>query len=225
MLTFLKGGCCKPSSICEMQYVNATFWEKGEEVKEKSYPYNSDCDSWSNDQNVLCYNCNSCQKGFLRTLQGKWRKLGFFLVVMALVLIVSHFLLFLATMWEHFARIWKSHFLLQFVFNFLCFEVYGSSFNKICFCYLNKSKVVAVRKFRINNCGCKSPLISLSWLASYKVDIHYSFILVTKFSMPFSLKQFFRSTDRQQATCKIEKIVFGHWKLAGPCRIGSSLML
>ncbi|GLT73452.1 hypothetical protein SLA2020_453110 [Shorea laevis] len=87
-LSPIEGGCCKPSSICEMQYVNATFWEKGEEVKEKSYPYNSDCDSWSNDQNVLCYNCNSCQKGFLRTLQGKWRKLGFFLVVMALVLMV-----------------------------------------------------------------------------------------------------------------------------------------
>lgn len=105
MLIFLKGGCCKPPSICEMQYVNATFWEKEDEVKDKSYPYDSDCDSWSNDQNVLCYNCNSCQEGFLRTLQGKWRKLGFFLVVMALVLIVSHFLLFLATMWEHFATV------------------------------------------------------------------------------------------------------------------------
>lgn len=103
MLPFLKAGCCKPPITCQMQYVNATFWEKQNVAEDSSYPYDSDCDTWTNDQGTLCYNCNSCKDGFLSTLQGKWWTLGFFLVVMALVLIVSHLLLFLASMLEHYA--------------------------------------------------------------------------------------------------------------------------
>ncbi|KAL0013425.1 hypothetical protein SO802_000494 [Lithocarpus litseifolius] len=99
----IEAGCCKPPTTCQMQYVNATFWEKQNVAEDSSYPYDSDCDTWTNDQGTLCYNCNSCKDGFLSTLQGKWWTLGLFLVVMALVLIVSHLLLFLVSMLEQYA--------------------------------------------------------------------------------------------------------------------------
>jgi hypothetical protein len=71
MLIFLKGCCCKPPSICEMQYVNATFWEKEDGVvKDKSYPYDSDCDSWSNDDARFLIGCmknrDECRNGMER---------------------------------------------------------------------------------------------------------------------------------------------------------------
>ncbi|KAL6973745.1 hypothetical protein U1Q18_027930 [Sarracenia purpurea var. burkii] len=99
-LSYIESGCCKPPTSCDMQYINATFWTKEYKEEDSSTPYDKDCDLWGNEDNVLCYNCHACNEGFLRTLKGKWWKLGTFLVVMALTLIVSHLLLFVATMWE-----------------------------------------------------------------------------------------------------------------------------
>lgn len=105
MFAYLKSGCCKPPESCEMEYVNATFWRKEDEgAVDKSRPYDSDCDTWSNDENMLCYNCVSCKEGFLRTLESKWWKLGIFLAVIALLLIVSHILLFICTMLESYGE-------------------------------------------------------------------------------------------------------------------------
>ncbi|KAF8389298.1 hypothetical protein HHK36_025991 [Tetracentron sinense] len=102
-LSSIESGCCKPPTSCVMEYVNATFWEKEEdEATDKSYPYDRDCESWNNDQSRLCYNCYSCRQGFLTTLQRKWTRLGIFLVVMAILLVIAHLLLFVATMWERY---------------------------------------------------------------------------------------------------------------------------
>jgi hypothetical protein len=54
-----------------MQYVNATFWEKEDGVvKDKSYPYDSDCDSWSNDDARFLIGCmknrDECRNGMER---------------------------------------------------------------------------------------------------------------------------------------------------------------
>ncbi|XVF34320.1 hypothetical protein REPUB_Repub18cG0049600 [Reevesia pubescens] len=99
-LSLIESGCCGPPEECHMQYVNATFWEKNDALLNESDPYTVDCDSWKNDRDVLCYNCQTCRQGYFRTLQSKWLKLGVFLVCMAVLLISSHLSLFLVTMWE-----------------------------------------------------------------------------------------------------------------------------
>ncbi|KAK3026956.1 hypothetical protein RJ639_040808 [Escallonia herrerae] len=102
-LSPIESGCCRPAANCDMVYVNATFWRKGNGVQvDSSTPYDIDCDLWTNDQTILCYNCHACKQGFLKTIKGKWWKLGVFLVVMAIFLIASHLLLFVITMWEHY---------------------------------------------------------------------------------------------------------------------------
>ncbi|XVF47831.1 hypothetical protein PTKIN_Ptkin03bG0142400 [Pterospermum kingtungense] len=99
-LSSIESGCCTPPKECHMQYVNATFWEKNDEAVNGSDSHNSDCDSWKNDRDVLCYDCQSCRLGYSRTLQSKWMKLGVFLVCMAVILFTCHLSLFLVTMWE-----------------------------------------------------------------------------------------------------------------------------
>ncbi|XP_057459383.1 tetraspanin-15-like [Actinidia eriantha] len=101
-LSSIESGCCRPPSSCDMEYVNATFWRKEDKVVDDSTLNNANCDLWKNEETILCYNCDACKEGFLKTLQGKWWKLGTFLVVMALLLISSHLLLFVATMWERY---------------------------------------------------------------------------------------------------------------------------
>ncbi|XP_058223624.1 tetraspanin-15-like [Rhododendron vialii] len=101
-LSSIEFGCCKPPTSCGMEYVNATFWAEEEQEIDNYIPNDRDCDMWRNEENKLCYNCNACKEGFLRTLRGKWRKIGNFLVAMALLLIISHLILFVATMWDQY---------------------------------------------------------------------------------------------------------------------------
>ncbi|KAL7598182.1 hypothetical protein Lser_V15G23715 [Lactuca serriola] len=100
-LSPIESGCCIPPSICDMKYVNATCWEKKPIVYEVSNgEYDIDCDLWQNDATKLCYDCYACRKGFISTLRQKWYRLGVFLVVVTILLIASHMLLFITTMWE-----------------------------------------------------------------------------------------------------------------------------
>ncbi|KGN65267.1 tetraspanin-15 [Cucumis sativus] len=101
-LSFIESGCCMPATICEMEYVNATFWRKTGGPIDPSNPYDSDCNLWDNERGNLCYNCISCKTGFLRTLQAKWRKLGIFLIVASLLLFISHLILFLSSVFKQF---------------------------------------------------------------------------------------------------------------------------
>ncbi|KAK9078858.1 hypothetical protein SSX86_002916 [Deinandra increscens subsp. villosa] len=96
-----ESGCCIPPSICDMRYVNATFWEKKFEFYDD--PYDTDCDMWQNKVTKLCYGCSTCRKGFIKTLRHKWYKLGVFLVTISILLIVCHLLLFVAMMWDRHA--------------------------------------------------------------------------------------------------------------------------
>ncbi|KAJ6993990.1 tetraspanin-15-like [Populus alba x Populus x berolinensis] len=101
-LSSIEAGCCKPPSICQMEYVNATFWTKVEGAVDESQQQYSDCATWQNDQNILCYNCGSCRHGFVRVMESKWRNLGVLLILMGLLLIVAHLSLFVMVMWEHY---------------------------------------------------------------------------------------------------------------------------
>ncbi|CAA2996610.1 tetraspanin-15-like [Olea europaea subsp. europaea] len=100
-LSPVESGCCIPPSVCEMEFVNATYWRRGNKVIEGTIPYDSDCDLWQNDETMLCYDCDACKDGYVRTLERKWLKLGTFLSVMSLLLMIAHLFLFVATMWEH----------------------------------------------------------------------------------------------------------------------------
>ncbi|KAI3524260.1 hypothetical protein L1887_02913 [Cichorium endivia] len=99
-----QSGCCVPPSNCDMNYVNATYWEKNYVAYNGSDgAYEINCDLWQNDVTKLCYDCYACRKGFIGTLRQKWYKLGVFLVVVTILLIASHMLLFATAMWELYA--------------------------------------------------------------------------------------------------------------------------
>ena len=86
---WLQFGCCKPPEYCGFTMKNATFWEvpkKGPAVNE------SDCMKWSNEQNKLCYDCNSCKGGVLSNIRDQWKRLTTFNAVM-LVIITSIYVL------------------------------------------------------------------------------------------------------------------------------------
>ncbi|KAJ9557823.1 hypothetical protein OSB04_012437 [Centaurea solstitialis] len=100
-LSPIESGCCIPPTICDMEYLNATYWIKKTQVFDGlDGPYEIDCDKWQNDATKLCYECYACRKGFINTLRQKWYKLGVFLVVITILLIACHLLLFVASMQE-----------------------------------------------------------------------------------------------------------------------------
>nr|GME03565.1 tetraspanin-15-like [Ipomoea batatas] len=102
-LSFIESGCCVPPPICDMEYVNMTYWRiPANATQESSDMYISDCNLWRNKESVLCYNCNACKDGYFRTLEEKWLRLGTFLITISLLLATAHLLLFVATMWDQY---------------------------------------------------------------------------------------------------------------------------
>ncbi|KAA8542330.1 hypothetical protein F0562_023534 [Nyssa sinensis] len=68
-----ESGCCKPPTSCGFEYQNATFW-----TVPKSGPAvpDGDCKTWSNNQTVLCFDCQSCKAGVLANIKKEWRQLA-----------------------------------------------------------------------------------------------------------------------------------------------------
>ncbi|KAJ8768803.1 hypothetical protein K2173_023707 [Erythroxylum novogranatense] len=83
-LTPIESGCCKPPTECGFTYVNETMWTPGGVV------YNSDCNSWSNDQEQLCYSCNSCKAGVLGSLKRSWRKVSVINIIVLIILVIAY---------------------------------------------------------------------------------------------------------------------------------------
>ncbi|KAK8559351.1 hypothetical protein V6N13_026777 [Hibiscus sabdariffa] len=84
--SMIQSGCCKPPIYCKFEYINSTFWKmpkSGPDVPD------SDCLTWSNDKNKLCFDCKSCKGGFLVDLRKQWRFLAFVnLGILMVILIV-----------------------------------------------------------------------------------------------------------------------------------------
>ncbi|KAG9456064.1 hypothetical protein H6P81_000572 [Aristolochia fimbriata] len=106
-LTMIESGCCKPPAICGMHYVNATCWintRKSREYQDLRFASKTilggDCSTWDNAESKLCFDCQACKLGFLRTLQQRWRRLGVFISTMALLLLLNHALIFVAHLAE-----------------------------------------------------------------------------------------------------------------------------
>ncbi|XP_074369576.1 tetraspanin-15-like [Apium graveolens] len=99
-LSPVQSGCCRPPASCNMEYVNATYWQRREGIEDKSRALNSDCDVWTNQETILCYNCNSCKEGYRRTIGKKWIILGSLLISVASLLFIVHLFLFIVAMSE-----------------------------------------------------------------------------------------------------------------------------
>ncbi|CAK7323163.1 unnamed protein product [Dovyalis caffra] len=91
-LSPIESGCCKPPIYCGFESKNATFWvmpESGPEVPD------SDCTTWSNEQDKLCYNCKSCRVGVLASIRLVWRNFAKLMclqiVLMTMIYCISGF--------------------------------------------------------------------------------------------------------------------------------------
>ncbi|KAJ8641162.1 hypothetical protein MRB53_017856 [Persea americana] len=68
--------------------VNATVWNKPEGSTD-TYS-DSDCLVWNNDQNTLCYNCQSCKAGVLANLKRDWKKVAVVNIISLIFLIIVY---------------------------------------------------------------------------------------------------------------------------------------
>ncbi|KAL2338572.1 hypothetical protein Fmac_013018 [Flemingia macrophylla] len=84
-LSALQSGCCKPAEDCQFIYNNSTNWTKGTAAYN-----NTDCDAWSNDPNILCFNCQSCKAGLLQNLKTDWKKVAVVNIIVLVFLIIVY---------------------------------------------------------------------------------------------------------------------------------------
>ncbi|PWA73505.1 tetraspanin3 [Artemisia annua] len=82
-----QSGCCKPPTECGYIYVNETIWNP---VNAAALPSNLDCNRWTNDQDQLCYNCDSCKAGVLGSLKKSWRKVSVINIVVLIILVIAY---------------------------------------------------------------------------------------------------------------------------------------
>ncbi|OWM84162.1 tetraspanin-3 [Punica granatum] len=85
-LSPVQSGCCKPPTDCGYVYQNETVWTQGGGLG----GMNPDCSLWSNDQEQLCYSCNSCKAGVLASLRRSWRKVSVVNIIILILLVISY---------------------------------------------------------------------------------------------------------------------------------------
>lgn len=81
-LSPLESGCCKPPTNCGFTFINPTYW-----ISPIDTGSNMDCLAWNNDQNQLCYSCDSCKAGLLASLRSEWKKANIILIITLIALI------------------------------------------------------------------------------------------------------------------------------------------
>ncbi|XP_044476858.1 tetraspanin-11-like [Mangifera indica] len=83
--SLIQSGCCKPPMYCGLKLKNSTIWvvpEGGPAVAD------SDCTTFSNHRQTLCYDCKSCKGGVLDEVRQEWRLLGAFIACMMAILMM-----------------------------------------------------------------------------------------------------------------------------------------
>lgn len=83
----IQSGCCKPPIACNFRYVNATYWDKPAGFNSSDI---QDCNTWSNDQSVLCYDCQSCKAGVLANIKNDWKKVAIINIIFLIFLIIVY---------------------------------------------------------------------------------------------------------------------------------------
>ncbi|KAL8206334.1 hypothetical protein R6Q57_009885 [Mikania cordata] len=84
-LSAIQSGCCKPSDDCGFTYVTPTSWTNTNTTSTKP-----DCNAWNNDQNTLCFNCQSCKAGLLDNIKSDWKKVAVLNVIFLVFLIIVY---------------------------------------------------------------------------------------------------------------------------------------
>ncbi|KAK6942369.1 Tetraspanin/Peripherin [Dillenia turbinata] len=85
-LSPIQSSCCKPLDSCGFTYVNQTMWINPGNTTSTD----SDCNLWSNNQNELCFNCNSCKAGLLQTIKNDWKKTAIVNIIFLIFLIIVY---------------------------------------------------------------------------------------------------------------------------------------
>jgi len=49
-----------------------------------------DCTRWSNDQQQLCFDCDSCKAGVLASIRHSWRKVSVINIVVLIILVIVY---------------------------------------------------------------------------------------------------------------------------------------
>ncbi|GLJ14750.1 hypothetical protein SUGI_0239170 [Cryptomeria japonica] len=86
-LSAIQSGCCKPPTACGFHYDNVTHWNQHTGMKASK---DSDCKIWSNDENKLCYDCNSCRAGVVASVKDDWQNIALVDVVVLIALVVVY---------------------------------------------------------------------------------------------------------------------------------------
>lgn len=85
-LSPIESGCCKPPTSCGYMYINETLWSPGSGVATNDL----DCAKWNNNQQVLCYRCDSCKAGVLASIKSSWRKASVINIVVLIILVIVY---------------------------------------------------------------------------------------------------------------------------------------
>ena len=86
----VQSGCCKPPTRCGFRYVNATFWAAPGSGLPAAAASDGDCRAWSNDMQVLCFECDACKAGVLATVKTKWKAVATVNIAILVLLVVVY---------------------------------------------------------------------------------------------------------------------------------------
>ncbi|KAJ4804959.1 Tetraspanin family protein [Rhynchospora pubera] len=85
-LSPIQSGCCKPPTSCGYTYINETLWT----ATPGTVVIDQDCTRWSNNQQELCYECDSCKAGVLASIKHSWRKVSVINIVVLIILVIVY---------------------------------------------------------------------------------------------------------------------------------------
>ncbi|KAH6797250.1 hypothetical protein C2S52_021804 [Perilla frutescens var. hirtella] len=80
-------GCCKPPVSCGFKSKNATYWVMPKTGRAVSDP---DCKAWSNKQDEMCLDCDSCKKAVLENIRREWKLLALINICIIVIVVVVY---------------------------------------------------------------------------------------------------------------------------------------
>lgn len=86
-LSPVESGCCKPPTSCNFTYTGGTEWTR---TAAGSAPAGRDCSAWGNDEDDLCYGCQSCKAGVVDALKRDWKRAAIVNVVILSFIVVVY---------------------------------------------------------------------------------------------------------------------------------------
>ncbi|XP_006652031.1 tetraspanin-3-like [Oryza brachyantha] len=82
-------GCCKPPSSCAFTSVNGTTTPTSTPA-DPAVVTNGDCSRWSDDEETLCFRCDSCKASFLDDTKKAWNNFAWIPIIGFIMLIATY---------------------------------------------------------------------------------------------------------------------------------------